>query len=1288
MTYLDDGLLARLRALGDEPDEPSMLGDEAAQERFVLEERVGAGGMGEVFRGRDRETGRVLAIKLLSAVAESDYQRFRREASAMAELEDSAIVRYVAHGRRHGRPFLAMEWLEGENLEERLAQGAITLAESVTIARRIASALAALHERGIVHRDIKPSNVFLRSGEAARATLIDLGIARRSLSEMTVTGPGVVIGTPGYMAPEQARGSEWIDARADVFALGCLLYRCATGRNPFRGRDPIALLTKTLFSEPPRPRQLVARIPAALDALIVRMLAKDPRGRPADGGEVLRELDAVQDVGDEVAPTSADHPLLTRAERRLTSVLLIGSSETAPASHHADWASWVSAARKHGVRLEPLAAGSIAALLTHDAAGDEIVLRIARAALALRTLVRDVPMVIVTGRAVRDAEHEVNEVVDRGALALGQVSQSSVRDKVRVDRLSARLLAPHFEIERARDGAWLVPARAERADVVPLVGRERELEELHASFLDSLQKKEARATLVTGPAGIGKSRLVRELLARIARSTPGTQIWVGRGDGARLGSPFALLGQAISRGLGLTPALDPDERRALLERRVGEVVPEAEHARVSTFVAELVGLRPPAEPGSPLDRARRDPALLGENMLRAFIDFVLAQARATGLCLALEDVHWADAPSLAFTERALNRARDLPLFVVGVARTPSMDTLDELWRGDFRSVYPLSGLSSSKSTELVRRWVGRELDAERLVAIVQRADGNPFVLEELAHAARAGRSEVPESALALVEGRLQRLPAETRRVLRAASIFGETFWLDAVQALVDDVSLESPIEELEREGLVARSGTSRLAPSAELVFRHALVREAAYATLTADDRLLGHRLAARWLEAAGEPDPWPIAEHHRLAGAPEAAAAHYLRAAELALAASAFDATLERVERAFECHRDAGRRALDDGQKAALWLMAAEARRWKGQLRPAIDAAEEALQRFERGSESWFHAISELASAAGRLGEYDRVARALDAAARVQVDPARRSAQLVALCPGTTQLLQSGRIGTAARLYAAIEKIAARARLDPVAEARVCQLRGFHRLHAGDPWEAMQCFERGSELFQQLGSARNAAVEWINFAHAALLVGELERAESALRGALAIGEQLGLGAVRAYANLNLGRLHLERGQIDEAEQAEARALSIGITEHSPRLIGAARVHLGAIALERGDPAVAEAEALAAVDLLEVAPPLQVGALAVLARALTAQGRAGEARAPSERALAMVEAGQHDTFDALVGVAHVEVLMAEGEREAAQRALESATRRLAARRPQRTRLQRRLLELARELGIST
>ena len=194
-------------------------------DRFVIERLVGSGGMGEVFRAKDRLTGGLVDVKILYGSLQRETERFKQEAQILADISHPRIVKYVAHGLiEGGRPYLAMEWLEGEDLADRLERSGLTMLETITLARRTAEALAALHDKGIVHRDIKPSNIFLPKGSVDQAKVLDLGVARLMRSSRPSTRSGVMVGTPGYMAPEQARGAKEVDARADVLGFRCVLY--------------------------------------------------------------------------------------------------------------------------------------------------------------------------------------------------------------------------------------------------------------------------------------------------------------------------------------------------------------------------------------------------------------------------------------------------------------------------------------------------------------------------------------------------------------------------------------------------------------------------------------------------------------------------------------------------------------------------------------------------------------------------------------------------------------------------------------------------------------------------------------------------------------------------------------------------------------------------------------------------------------------------------------------------------------------------------------------------------
>jgi serine/threonine protein kinase len=259
---------------------------------------LGAGGMGVVFQAEDPRLKRPVAVKAMKpalASSESARARFTREAIATAAIKHDHIVTIYQVGEDRGVPFLAMEFLEGEALDARLRrEGALPVAEVVRIGREVAEGLAAAHQRGLIHRDIKPANIWLE-GERRRVKILDFGLARAVAEDAQLTQSGIILGTPAYMAPEQAR-SEKTDPRSDLFSLGCVLYHLATGTMPFRGKDMMSVLMALAVDTPSPPQQMRAEIPSPLSALIQQLLAKNVHERPASAQEVVQALRQIEEA--------------------------------------------------------------------------------------------------------------------------------------------------------------------------------------------------------------------------------------------------------------------------------------------------------------------------------------------------------------------------------------------------------------------------------------------------------------------------------------------------------------------------------------------------------------------------------------------------------------------------------------------------------------------------------------------------------------------------------------------------------------------------------------------------------------------------------------------------------------------------------------------------------------------------------------------------------------------------------------------------------------------------------
>ena len=261
---------------------------------YAITRKIGEGGMGIVYAARDERLERSVALKTMSARAydETARQRFWREARAAASINHPNVCQIYEIGEEDGALFIAMELLEGEALVEHLRQGPISVSEAVQVALGVLAALSALHAKGIVHRDLKPSNVFLTPHGVK---LLDFGLARpeieRSLlaSDAKLTGTGLVIGTPRYMAPEQVTG-ETVDARSDLFAAGAIMFEMLAGRPAFDGRNVIEILHATVTEQPPALTGSAAV--AAVDRVIRHALAKRPADRPKSADAMAEELRA------------------------------------------------------------------------------------------------------------------------------------------------------------------------------------------------------------------------------------------------------------------------------------------------------------------------------------------------------------------------------------------------------------------------------------------------------------------------------------------------------------------------------------------------------------------------------------------------------------------------------------------------------------------------------------------------------------------------------------------------------------------------------------------------------------------------------------------------------------------------------------------------------------------------------------------------------------------------------------------------------------------------------------
>jgi len=1243
-------------------------------DRFVLEAEVGTGGMGTVWRAADRLSGEPVAVKVLHGLPTED-RRFEREGAVLAGLTHPGIVRYVAHGSRPGEPaFLAMEWLDGEPLDEALSRRGLTMQESVALVRRVAEALTTAHRRGLVHRDLKTANLFLVEGDPDRVKLIDFGIVRVRDAQTQVTRTGTVMGTPHYMAPEQAMGSDEVDARADVFSLGCVLFELLTGRLPFEGEVVTAVLVKVIMQPAPTVSSLRTGLPASLDRLVDWMLRKEPEARPADADAVLRALREVETLPDGEQPTLTPRPAsLALDEQRFICALL--AEHSGPAAPAATLRGRPGAAgspdetlRDSREGLQQIAArhGGEVVFLADDtllvtwSSGNLVDLagRAARCALALRPMLPGTELALAAGRADLSGRSPVGEVIDRGVAALQRGSGG--RPSIRLDDLMADLLEPRFGVERRPEGPTLAVGgsdltSADRpAEATPHVGRERELLVLESIFEECAEEPCARAALVTGRPGFGKSRLLAEVAARLQADSQPPTILGGAAEEHRAGSPFSVLASTLRRAAGITDSA-PGTRRALeaVVQQAG-VTGDDEPTRTAAFLGEIARIPFPDEAHGALRAARANPGALGDQMRAAWLRWLAALCRRGPVALLLDGLHWGDQPSVQLLDATLRALRELPLLVVAAARPEVYETFPGLWRERGLLALEIAPLPRRAATKLVSSALGTEADPARVDELVRRGGGNPFFLEELVRAERApDRREhtLPETVLAMVQARLDACSAEQRRVLRAASVFGASFHPDGVRALVGERPTEeapkAQLASLERLDLVARDEGG---DDGGWHFRQGLHRDAAYAMLTDRDRALGHRLAGAWLEAAGDRDPVMLAHHFEAGEAPERAAIWHRRAAQRALPAGDFIEAAQHAERALEG-------AADPDERERVLLLLAEARGWQEDYAASEAAIDLVLEDTAAGSRGWYQAVAQRASNLAWQGDFDPVVRLAREVEEAPFGPDTEGARLACLTRVTCFLLQSGEPGELTRLTERCWSLAAAVDdVEPGSLGFLHFLRSQLLQRRGELGESLAAQAASVELFAEAGDTRRAATQRLNLGFAYTEVGDLERAEAELVASIEDLERMGIDNAVVFALQNLARAVGYAGRNEEALALVERAVEMA---SGPRLAGVPLAYASEILLALGRIGEAAARAEAAVEAMEAVPPLQGLALGHLSRARLAGGDVAGALAAARQGQELADRVGLEEGELLIRLALSEALQAAGDDEAAEQAVAQA-----------------------------
>jgi serine/threonine protein kinase/tetratricopeptide (TPR) repeat protein len=1196
-------------------------------DRFRVEKRAGVGGMGVVYRAHDEIADRPVALKLLLSTDLTDVNRFEREANLLASLAHPGIVAPIDRGALPtGEPFLVMEWLEGIDLAARLARGTLSVPESLTLLRVAATALAAAHAAGVIHRDIKPGNLFLRGGRVEAVTLLDFGIARRMGTGAHLTKTGATLGTPHYMAPEQALGDGNIGPASDIFSLGCVLFECLTGKPPFAGAHTLAVIAKIIFEEAPLLRSKIPDLDPALEELCARMLEKKPAARIADATALLAALDALESPSPHAfAQPASKTARLTTHENEIVCVIVVQRPEDILPADEERLASITTTLTSLGVHPETLADGTVVATLSALGQATDQVARAARSALLLLERFPEAHVALATGRARAGARAgvPVGEAIDKAfSLSTGL---DRTDEGVLLDDVTAGLLDDRFLVDVTPTGRTLLRGERAFADEsrpllgrpTPCVGRERELGLLQSAWEECTNDCSAHAILVVAPPGTGKSRLRHEFMRRLARDGVHYNQLVARGD-PLAASALGLIPRALRAAFGVEDHEGQGAQRAKVEAWIKSRVAPADARRLIDFTGELAGVPFPDDANPRLRIARQDPRILAEQMTMAFVDLCRVLSTDAPLLILLEDLHWGDPFSVELVGAVLRELEGQPLLVLALARPEVHEVFPRLW-GDRAEQLALHALRARAAEQLAHAVLGERASAEEVRRVVELSAGNALFLEELIRAVAEGRGDdLPETVLAVLQARIGRLSPELRRALRAASIFGLTCKEDGVRALLGpDAQVRACLDALVAQETLERRRPADLDGEVEYAFRHALVREAAYGLLVEEDRLLGHRLAAEWLVTM-RADPATIADHFHRDGAPPQAVPYCIRAAEQALARN----DLDRAVRYATLGEAWGAEGIDLG---VLLTIRAHALRNGSAIGQSIIDVTRATTLLPEGHPLWCWAMGNRFALAALLGRKEESTESARRFLQVDPDEGAHLNYAMSLWFIVGASLQAGlrdQAGPALeRLLVATRDVLS---ANPAMPAWICLARYEYLRHVRpDPWQHVALLQDALRMFEtyEVGQHYELIVlrNYLAVAHAEL--GDPERAAELLRQNLAETRTRGAHYLLTHTQIHFAEALHQRVVDPPVDEITATTLEVlargGIFAGFQSM---ARGFLSWAQLERGELEEAEARCESAIQSSANFPFRKLRMQATLLRILVRAGNLSKARAVAEEAV--------------------------------------------------------------------
>jgi len=1238
---------------------------------YEITEEIGSGGMATVFRAYQPSMDRHVAIKVIHASILHDSglrERFQREARLIARLEHPHLLPVYDFDGEHDPPYIVMRYLEGGTLKEVRQRGEVPRDELLYILRQLAGALDYAHRQGVVHRDLKPSNVMIdREGNAF---LTDFGIARASGNEKDLTGTGFMVGTPGYMAPEQARGDGVADKAADIYSLGVIAFEALSGSAPYEHENGFEVILAHINNPIPNASERSPDLPKAVDAVLARALAKERGDRFPTATEFIESLTRALQIKPSEVPTLLQSVTQVLSVDQLNKMMKQkGEAETPSSGTPSDqqrqmtalsidvkdlaeilyekgfdaerarttmdslWTTLSAVATEHGGAIQSRAEEAALVLWGRDRAREDDPENAIRAALQMRDRVlaqtrkvfgptweptdeNPLPFLagITTGPVLLERETtsgtymvsgapitlagRLREAAPPGGILVAHETFTLVRGVFNVTQQESLRVRGRKEpievylVTQAKARAFRLRARGIEGVETKMIGREIELRLLQEALTLTLEDGETQVVTVVGEAGIGKSRLLFEFSSWIDLQEQRVWYFEARATQPSMLQPYSLARDLFSFRFRI---LDSDPLSVVHEKFVKGIAGFLGEGseRKAHLVGQLVGFDFSSKPD--VEAALKDGDAFRREAQDYLGEFFTTASKTSPVMIHIEDIHWADDRSLDIVNNLVRENTDLPLFVLCMSRPSLYDRRPQWGEGQrFHERIQLEPLSQLSSRRLVRELLKNvpEVPTALRDLVVDRADGNPFYIEELIKAliddrvilkgesawsvdtTRLSTVRVPATLTGVLQSRLDTLPGPLHQVLQRASVIGRVFWDAAVihlsreSAGLKPAEVQAMLEDLRDREMILQREESGFAGTVEYVFRHAILRDVTYETVIPRQRRALHKLVGDWLleiggERAGE-HTLLVAEHYQNAEETSLAAQQLLKAANRGVLLATYEEAIALLGRA--------RAILTKPDQAALRLevdiLLAEIESFQGNYANAALMLEAALEQAR--------ALGSLPIQADLLGKLGRVASWQGDAVTYRryveeaLDMSRKAEDLPALM---FNLRQMGNVANLTDVRQAMpyleESIAIARRLgDYRGESAGLNSLGIAFTLAEKYDEGLQALEQAIEIYRARGDRAGHAMALSNVACNRTYSGKMELGEKAAKEAIALAKELGAQGILMSSEFQLADNYLRVERDDDGRTAlksvAAIAKRIGV-----RLMGIVFLN-GILKLRKGD----------------------------------------------------------------------------------------------------------------------